>query len=133
MGIEKTEQLLNKFDYQFEKTKNKIVVKSDFAQRIIIDFSDPKKVKITDRLVELNFLTGLIEMSLKNAILYNFIGLLVMTILYVYLYLEHGRLNIIFIFLVLLFWVLLWTLFYLVKAENLKRILTSWNEKEHIE
>lgn len=133
MGIEKTEQLLNKFDYQFEKTKNKIVVKSDFAQRIIIDFSDPEKVKITDRLVGSNFLTGLIEMSLKNAILYNFIGTLGMTILFVYLYIEHGRMNFIFFFLVFLFWVLLWILFYLVKAENLKRILTSWNEKEHIE
>ena len=39
------------------------------AQRIIIDFSDPEKIKITDRLVGWNFLTGLIEMSLKIKIL----------------------------------------------------------------
>lgn len=128
MGIEKTEQLLNKFDYEFEKKKNKIIVKSDFAQRITIDFSDTEKVKITDRLVRSNFLTGLIEMSTKNAILLNFIEIIVMTILYVYLYLEHGRLNLIFFFLAFMIWVLLWAIFYLVKAENLKRILTSWNE-----
>ncbi len=128
MGIEKTEQLLNKFDYKFEKKKNKIIVKSDFAQRIIIDFSDPEKVKITDRLVGSNFLTGLIEMSIKNAILYNFIGAIVITILFFYLYIEYGRLNMIFFFLAFIIWVLLWTIFYLVKAENLKRILTSWNE-----
>ena len=78
MGIEKTELSLNKFDYKFEKINNKIIVKLDFAQRIIIDFSDPEKIKITDRLVGWNFLTGLIEMSLKNATLYNFIGAIIM-------------------------------------------------------
>jgi hypothetical protein len=128
MGIEKTEQLLNKFDYKFEKKNNKIIVKSDFAQRIIIDFSDPEKVKITDRIVGWNFLTGLIEMSIKNATLYNFIGAIIMTFLFVYLDLEYDGLNLVFFFLAFIIWVLLWTIFYLVKAENLKRILTSWNE-----
>tara|TARA_Y100000034_G_scaffold21219_1_gene24415 strand:- start:1195 stop:1509 length:315 start_codon:yes stop_codon:yes gene_type:complete len=93
MGIEKTELSLNKFDYKFEKINNKIIVKLDFAQRIIIDFSDPEKIKITDRLVGWNFLTGLIEMSLKNATLYNFIGAIIMTILFVYLDLEYDGLN----------------------------------------
>tara|TARA_B100000787_G_scaffold167979_1_gene155835 strand:- start:199 stop:573 length:375 start_codon:yes stop_codon:yes gene_type:complete len=124
MGIEKTEQLLNKF----EKKNNKIIVKLDFAQRIIIDFSDQKKIKITDRLVGWNFLTGLIEMSIKNATLYNFIGALIMTFLFVYLDLEYSGLNLVFFFLAFIIWVLLWTIFYLVKSENLKRILTSWNE-----
>jgi len=128
MGIEKTEQLLNKFDYKFEKKNNKIIVKLDFAQRIIIDFSDQKKIKITDRLVGWNFLTGLIEMSIKNATLYNFIGALIMTFLFVYLDLEYSGLNLVFFFLAFIIWVLLWTIFYLVKSENLKRILTSWNE-----
>ncbi|MDG4945859.1 hypothetical protein NMK71_05485 [Weeksellaceae bacterium KMM 9713] len=128
MGIEKTEQLLNKFDYKFENKNNKIIVKLDFAQRIIIDFSDPEKVKITDRLVGWNFLTGLIEMSIKNATLYNFIGAIIMTFLFVYLDLEYGGLNLVFFFLAFIIWVLLWTIFYLIKAENLKRILTSWNE-----
>ena len=128
MGIEKTEELLNKFDYKFEKKNNKIIVKSDYALRIIIDFSDPEKVKITDRLVGWNFLTGLIEMSIKNATLYNFIGAIVMTFLFVYMDLEYDGLNLVFFFLAFIIWGLLWTIFYLVKAENLKRILISWNE-----
>jgi len=111
MGIEKTEQLLNKFDYKFEKKNNKIIVKLDFAQRIIIDFSDQKKIKITDRLVGWNFLTGLIEMSIKNATLYNFIGALIMTFLFVYLDLEYSGLNLVFFFLAFIIWVLLWTIF----------------------
>jgi hypothetical protein len=128
MGIEKTEQLLNKFDYKFEKKNNKIIVKSDFAQRIIIDFSDPEKVKITDKLVGWNFLTGLIEMSIKNATIYNFIGALVLTIMFVYLDLESDGINLIFFFLTFILWVILWIMFYLIKAENIKRTLMSWNQ-----
>lgn len=133
MGIEKTEELLKKFDYKFERKSKKIIVKSDFAQRIIIDFSDPEKVKISDRLVGWNFLTGLIEMSIKNAILYNFIGALVMTFLFVYLDLEYGGLNLVFFFLASIIWVLLWSIFYLIKAENIKRNIIRWNEYKYAE
>tara|TARA_R110002020_G_scaffold294201_2_gene510016 strand:+ start:1130 stop:1297 length:168 start_codon:yes stop_codon:yes gene_type:complete len=55
MEIDKTEKLLNKFDFKFERKNSKLIVKSDFAQRVIIDFSDPEKLKITDRLVVRNF------------------------------------------------------------------------------
>lgn len=127
MEIEKTEKLLNKFDYKFEKKNNKIIVKLDFAQRIIIDFSDQKKIKITDRLVGWNFLTGLIEMNIKNATFFNFIGALILTFLIVYLDLEYSK-NMVLFFLVFIIWVLLWNIFYLIKSENLKRVLTSWNK-----
>lgn len=128
MGIEKTEKLLNKFDYKFEKKDSTITIKLDFAQRIIVDFSNPEKIKITDRLVGWNFLTGLIEMSIKNATLYNFIGAIVMTFLFVYLDLEYGGLNLVLFFLGFIIWVLLWTIFYLVKSENVKQNLIRWNE-----
>ena len=128
MEIDKTEQLLNKFDYKFEKKNNQIIVKLDLAQRIIIDFSNPEKIKITDRLVGWNFLTGLIEMSIKNATIYNFIGALVLTIMFVYLDLEYDGINLIFFFLAFILWVILWTTFYLIKAENIKRTLMSWNQ-----
>ncbi len=127
MKIEKTEELLNKFDYNFEKKNDKIIVKSDFAQRIIIDFSDPEKIKISDRLVGWNFLTGLIEMSIKNATLYNFIGAIVITLLFVYFDLESNGIHPVFFFSTFITWVLLWTTFYLIKAESIKRTLMSWS------
>lgn len=128
MEIEKTEQLLNKFDYKFEKKNNQIIIKLDLAQRIIIDFSNPEKIKITDRLVGWNFLTGLIDMSIKNASIYNFIGALVLTIIIVYMDLEYDGINLIFFFLTWTFWVILWTTFYLIQAENIKRTLMIWNK-----
>lgn len=128
MGIDKTEELLKKFDYKFERKNNELIVIMDFSQIMIIDFSDSEKIKIKDKLVSWNFLTGLIEMNIKNATLYNFIGALVMTFLFVYLDLEYSGINLIFFFLIFIIWVILWTMFYLVKAESFKRTLTSWNE-----
>ena len=128
MRMEKTEELLNKFDYKFERKNSKLIIKLDFAQRIIIDFSNPEKIKITDRLVGWNFLTGLIEMSIRNAVLYNFIGAIVMTFLFVYLDLEYGGLNLVFFFLGFIIWVLLWTIFYLAKSDNIKQNIIRWNE-----
>ena len=128
MGIEKTEELLKKFDYEFQRKNSELIIKMDFSQRMIIDFSNSEKIKIKDKLVGWNFLTGFIEMSIKNATLYNFIGAIIVTFLFVYLDLEYSGLNLVFLFLAFIIWVLLWTIFYLVKAENLKQILISWNE-----
>lgn len=128
MGIEKTQELLKKFDYEFQRKNSELIIKMDFSQRMIIDFSDLEKIKFKDKLVGLNFLTGLIEMSIKNAALYNFIGAIIVTFLFVYLDLEYSGLNLVFFYLTFIFWVLLWTIFYLIKAENLKRILISWNK-----
>ena len=128
MGIDKTEELLKRFDYKYQKKNNEIIIKLAFSQRIIIDFSDAEKVKITDKLVGWNFLTGLIEMNIKNATLYNFIGATIMTFLFLYIDLESDGINLLYFFLLFIIWVLLWTIFYLVRAENTKRMLISWNQ-----
>jgi hypothetical protein len=128
MGIDKTEELLKRFDYRFERKNNELIIKMDFSQIMIIDFSDSEKIKIKDKLVEWNFLTGLIEMSIKNATLYNFIAAMVITFLFVFLDYKSDKINLMFFFLAVIIWLLLWKIFYLVKAENLKRILISWNE-----
>lgn len=128
MRIEKTEDLLKRFDYKYQKTSNEIIIKLAFSQRVIIDFSDPDKVKIKDQLVGWNFLTGLIQMSITSATLFNFIGVLLVTFLFMYLNIWYDGINLLLIFLLFLMWLVFWTLFYLVKAENLKRVLMSWNQ-----
>src|SRR5690554_1119955 len=128
MGIDKTEKLLKKFDYKFERKNNELIVKMDFSQRMIIDFSDSEKIKIKDKLVGWNFLTGLIEMSIKSAFLYNFICSMLFIFLAVYIDLEFDRMTLVYFYLAFMFWVLLWTMYYLVKAENLKQTLINWNQ-----
>ncbi|WP_299781500.1 hypothetical protein [uncultured Formosa sp.] len=128
MGLTKTEELLKKFDYEFQRKNNVLIVKLNYSQRIIIDFSDSEKIKIKDKLVGWNFLTGLIEMSIKNAILYNFVGVMIITFLFVYLNLKADIINLVFFYLAFIVWVLLWSMFYLIKAENFKQTLIRWNE-----
>jgi hypothetical protein len=127
MGMDKTEELLKKFDYQFQKRNDRLIIKLDFSQRIIIDFTDPEKIKITDKLVGWNFLTGIIEMGIKNSTLYTFVWTIIIALVFAYLDQSEG-LNLAAFFLVfVIFWVLFWFMYYLIKAENLKRILMSWN------
>lgn len=49
-------------------------MKLELAQQIKIEFDKPTKIIIKDKLTGWNFLTGMIEMSLKNALVYNFVG-----------------------------------------------------------
>lgn len=128
MGIDKTEALLEKYDYKFQRDSKELIVKMDFALRVIIDFSDPEKIIIKDKLVSFNLLTGVIEMRIKGAILYNIIGAIIIPFLIVYFDFEYEKINLIFLFLAFIFWVLLWTIYYLMKFESLKQILISWNE-----
>ena len=128
MGIDKTEALLEKYDYKFQRDNKELIVKMDFALRMIIDFSDPEKIIIKDKLVGFNFLTGVIEMRIKAAIFYNIIGAIIIPFLIVYFDFEYEKINLIFLFLAFIFWVLLWTMYYLMKFESLKQILISWNE-----
>lgn len=71
MEKEKTIEFLKKYDYKFQEEDHKIVVKLDFSHLVYLDFSENDKLKITDKLTGYNFLTGLISMSLKNAVIYN--------------------------------------------------------------
>lgn len=71
MEKENALEFLKKYDYKFHEEDQKIVVKLDFSQRVYLDFSEDDKMKITDKLIGWNFLTGLLSMSLKNAVIYN--------------------------------------------------------------
>ncbi len=95
------------------------------AQQVKIEFNEPNKMIIKDKLVGWNFLTGMIEMSLKNAIFYNITGIIVFGILCLYFESKGNGLNSIAIFLVFITWVILFTVFYLARLENFKSQLIN--------
>ena len=92
----------------------------DFAQEVILDFSEPNKMKINDQLTGWNLLTGLIPMTLKHAIIYNFIVAVLVGILFVNIEDGNSGLNFIPFYLSMLLWILLFSGYYLVKLENFK-------------
>lgn len=116
--------LLIKHRYQFIQKDNKIIVKLNFSQRVIIDLSKPNNVSVSSKLVGWNFLTGLIAMSLKNAIIYNAIGILIFICLALYLQTQIHLTSLVYVIVACVIWVAFWVIYYNNKAITLKKRIT---------
>lgn len=118
MELNKIVETLEKHNYKYELRNKTIIVTLEFSQNVMIDLSNPSKIIISDYLVNWNFLTGCIKMSLKNAILYNFILLLFFGFFCQYTQFTGYQLtNLLMTF---MGWVLLFSTFYLIKLESFK-------------
>lgn len=126
MELNKITKILEENNYKY-KVKNQIIVVSlEFSQNVVIDLSNSSKIVISDELANWNFLTGCIKMSLKNAFLYNFIGLLFFG--FFCQYAAFINYNFASLFLTFIAWILLFSVFYLVKLESFKvqfKVLTK--------
>ena len=124
MNKDKIISALDKYDYKYITQNEVIIVKLDYAQQIIIELKNDDKVIIKDKLVAWNFLTGSIQMNMKKAMLYNFIGLVLFGFLLISR--DDNFQNFTPLFLVYITWVLMWTVFYHVKSESLKQQIINW-------
>jgi len=115
---------LEKYDFKYSEKKNILNVKLGHSQEICIDFSNPEKIIIKDKLVSWNFLTGVIEMSLKATMVFNTIGLLIIATMFALFDIPNAS----FYFTFLFGLVAIWTLYYLVRSENFKKMLINWIE-----
>jgi hypothetical protein len=124
MNKDKILDALDKYDYKYIVQNEIVIVKLDFAQQIIINLTNLDKVIINDKLVGWNFLSGSIQMSIKYAMLYNFIGL----VIFGFLLISNDNHFQTFtpLFLVYITWILMWTIFYHVKSESLKQQIINW-------
>ena len=128
MEKEKVLNFLNKYNYNYSEKNNSIFVKLELTQQVKIEFDEPNKIIIKDKLIGWNFLTGMIEMSLKNALIYNFVGTILLGILCMYSENEENGLNIIPMFLVYISWIILFSGYYVVKLEGLKNQIINWTK-----
>lgn len=129
MEKDKVISFLNKYNYSYSEKNNSIFVKLEHAQQIIIEFDEPNKIILKDKLIGWNFLTGMIEMSLKNAFIYNFIGTILFGILCLYSENKTNGLNLIAMFLVFITWVILFSTLYIVKLESFKNQIINWTKE----
>jgi hypothetical protein len=123
MEIESTEDFLKKFDYNYERNNKELIVEMAYSQKISIDYTNPEDVVITNQLMGWNFLTGIINMTIKNAVIFNLTGGLILSFLILFLDFKFG----IFFLLGLMIWEVSWYTFYRSNADNLKRFLINWN------
>ena len=128
MEKEKVLNFLNKYNYSYSEKNNSIFVKLELAQQVQIEFKEPNKIILKDKLIGWNFLTGMIEMSLKNALIYNFIGTILFGILCMYSENKENGLNLIALFLVFMTWVILFSFYYIVKLESFKNQIINWTK-----
>jgi ABC-type multidrug transport system fused ATPase/permease subunit len=122
-------KFLDKYNYNYSEKNNSIVVNLDFAQQVKIEFNEPNKIVMTDKLVGWNFLTGMISMSFKNALIYNFVGTIIFGIFCLYTEKMKNGTNFIALFLVFITWIVLFAGFYLIKLENFKSQIISWTKE----
>ena len=129
MEKEKVLNFLNKYNFTYTEKNNSIFVKLELAQQVKIEFDEPNIIIIIkDKLIGWNFLTGMIEMTLKNALIYNFIGTILFGILCMYSENKENGLNVIALFLVFITWIVLFSVFYIVKLESFKNQIINWSK-----
>lgn len=110
--------ILEQNNYNYSIQNEIITVKLDFAQKVIIDLSNPQKTILKDQLSGWNFLTGYIKMSLKNAILYNFVLILFFGFLSQYAVLIGH--NITSLLILAIGWIIIFVIYYTIKLESFK-------------
>ena len=126
MEIERALTFLDKYNYIYSVKGNTIFVKLEFSQRIRIEFNEPHKIIIKDKLVGWNFLTGLFDMSLKNALIYNLFGSIILGSLSVYSGSNNHNIYFIAMYLIFMTWAFVLFTFYLVKLESFKIQIVNW-------
>lgn len=112
---------LEKFEYKYSKINNSIRINLDYKQVVIIEIIG-EKILINDELTSWNPLTGLVNMSLKKSLSYNTVGLI---LIYVFVLLINlsNEVNLLFtLFPSIIFstWIIIWSIYYLVKLEFFK-------------
>ena len=122
-------KFLDKYNYNYSEKNNTIVVNLELSQQVKIEFNEPNKIVMTDKLVGWNFLTGLVSMSLKNALVYNFIGTLIFGFFCLSIEKINNGANLMVLFLVFITWIVLFTGFYIIKLENFKSQIISWTKE----
>lgn len=128
MEREKIINFLEKFDYRYSVKDQIVEVKLDFSQKVMINLSETNKIKIYDELVGWNFLTGLLVMSLKNAIIYNFIISIISSFVFFYLQSLISSINFIPFYFVFILWLLMSIQYYVIKLENFKSRIMNLQE-----
>lgn len=126
MSLEKTEALLSKFDYNYEKRNDQLEIKLGLGLRVTADFSKSEKILIEDKLTTWNFLSGTLDMSIRRAMIFNFVLTFILLGMLLIFLDDEKALYVLLLISILI--QLLWSGYYVIKLEQMKHTLIRWNE-----
>lgn len=126
MSLEKTEALLSKFDYNYEKRNDQLEIKLGLGLRVTADFSKSEKILIEDKLTTWNFLSGTLDMSIRRAMVFNFVLTFILLGMLLIFLDDEKALYVLLLISILI--QLLWSGYYVIKSEQMKHTLIRWNE-----
>jgi hypothetical protein len=116
---------LDKYDYKYSENANVVTVKLGLCQIVNIDFSKTDKCIISDNFIGWNFLSGMMGMSLKNTMIYNTFGFVIVVILMIFMDNFILAPTILILYAV---WIIIWTFYYNLKFESFKSQVIFWIE-----
>ncbi len=121
---------LKKYGYKYSENEHSIDINLGMSQHLTVNFSENEKIIFKDKLKGWNFLTGIIEMSFKGAIIYQTIGMLFAIFFLMFVSQKSNILQFPFIYLLtgVSAWLIIWSVYYLIRLENIKTQIIFWIE-----
>ncbi|MDX9880764.1 MAG: hypothetical protein RBS73_01785 [Prolixibacteraceae bacterium] len=122
---------LIKYQFKFLESEKSFRIKLGSCQEILVVFTSDNKISIEDKLTKWNPLSGILKMSLRNAMIFQSISIFLFWLLFLIVFsilkfdIEYFE----FATMVLVgSWgfVIFWGTYYLIKLENFKRTLINW-------
>lgn len=116
---------LEKYDFNCKELNNSLLIKPGLSQEVEVLFGDDGSVKIKDKLVGWNPLSGMIQMSVKSAMIYVSVSMIVLIGLLIVVYALSDAIPPTFslVAIILSVWIANWTLYYSIKLESIRKTI----------
>ncbi len=128
MDKEKFKDRLKKYDFTFSDFNNVVTIQVGHSLVVDVDFNLFEKILISDRLLRGNFLTGIIEMKLNQAVISNFLVLVVLGVFFIVESSHISQFYLLMAYMISISWIVLWSIYYNIKSETLKKTVMIWLE-----
>lgn len=125
MEKEKVISYLDRFNYSYSEINGRVMVALGFGLMVEIDLSVEGKVLISDRLLGMNFLTFPFGMSIRSSMVLNSVSLLLLMVVFMFFVEAYNPSYLLLILICGCAFMLLWLIYYLVKAESFRRQIIS--------
>lgn len=131
MSNENLTNKLIKYQIQFLESDKSFEIRLGSSQEVLVVFTEDNRILITDKLINWNPLSGIMKISLKNAMIFQSVSifLLWLFLLTMFSILKFEIQYFEFVTMALVgSWgfAIFWAVYYLIRLENFKRMLIDW-------